>query len=549
MLAYLDVIMFAVVLAALLRGYHVAFTLAGVGLAFAALADVVGHHVWIDSGAWRSLGNYDSNIFGNFDTAEEVLLAVPLFVFMGVMLERSQIATDLLETMGRLFGPLRGGLGLSVTFVGMLLAASTGIVGATVVTMGLISLPAMLKNNYSKSLACGSIAASGTLGQIIPPSIVLVILGEQISNAYTKARNDYNTAAQQEAWANNDWSFFPTPPAPVSVGDLFAGALIPGLLLVGLYLVYQIIVAIVSPKSSPAIIDERGMPGFGEVISVLAPPILLIFAVLGSILGGVATPTESAALGALGAILLAGARSARGRDYFTLLGVISMIAVFVLKFSSGPNALSVNSADADQLRITIALVLSGITVAAVAVALIRTYSNGVLSAVMTQTTKVSAMVFMILIGARLFSMVFRALGGEERVHGILSMVPDIAGLGPQYSALIVVMIVIFILGFFLDFLEIVFIVVPMVAPVLFAGEVGLNPVWVAILIAINLQTSFLTPPFGFALFYLRGVAPPSVTTMDIYKGVIPFVLIQLIGLGIVAAFPTLATWLPSLIFG
>jgi TRAP-type mannitol/chloroaromatic compound transport system permease large subunit len=459
------------------------------------------------------------------DETNEVLVAVPLFIFMGVMLERSQVAGELLETMGRLFGSIRGGLGLSVTFVGMLLAASTGVVGATVVTMGLISLPSMLRYNYDKGLACGSIAAAGTLGQIIPPSIVVVILGDVISNQYIEARRRVG-----------DWA-----PDPVSVGDLFVGALIPGLLLVALYMLYQIGLAILSPKSSPAMpVGDKVTAA--EVLRALVPPILLIVAVLGSILYGVATPTEAAAVGGVGAILLAGARLGQGTAWPAMLATLGLIVAFALTGMFDLRLTRTQIEPRDQIGIWIAAAALAAVVWGVVVCLLRVFRAGVLTDVMQSTTKVTCMVFVILIGAQLFNLTFRGLGGEETVHEILSAVP-----GGAFGAMLAVMLVMFVLGFFLDFLEIVFVVVPIMSPTLFM--LGLDPIWVAIMMAVNLQTSFLTPPFGFALFYLRGVAPPEVTTMDIYRGVLPFVIIQLIALGLLATFPAMATWLPGVVFG
>jgi tripartite ATP-independent transporter DctM subunit len=365
-----------------------------------------------------------------------------------------------------LFGRLRGGLGISVTLVGMLLAASTGIVGATVVTMGLLALPTMLKAGYDPKLACGTICASGTLGQIIPPSIVLVILGDILQGANTQAQLAMGNFA----------------PDPVSVVDLFAGALLPGLMLVGLYMAWQIVIAIFRPEASPALVEAGARPEglAGQVLVALIPPAILILAVLGSILAGIATPTESAAVGALGAMGLAAARG----------------------------------------RLNLA----------------------VLREVMRATTRISSMVFVILLGASVFSLVFRGLGGEQIVHDALTAMP-----GGAFGAMFVVMAVMFVLGFFLDFVEIVFVVVPIVGPVLLMMD--LNPVWLGVMMAVNLQTSFLTPPFGFALFYLRGVAPETVRTADIYRGIVPFVILQLFGLVLLAMFPQLVTWLPSVIFG
>ena len=453
----LSMLMFVAVCGVLLLGFPVAFSLAGTAFAFALLGDVLGAF------DLRLLGGLPSRYFGVM--VNEVLVAVPLFVFMGVMLERSKLSEQLLETMGMLFGSLRGGLGLSVTIVGMLLAASTGIVGATVVTMGLLSLPTMLKAGYDPKLACGVICASGTLGQIIPPSIVLVILGDILQGANTQAQLALGNYA----------------PEPVSVVDLFAGAMLPGLVLVGLYVIWQLVIAVLRPEACPPIeAREGGSRLWARVLTGLLPPGFLIVAVLGSILAGIATPTESAAFGALGASALAALRG----------------------------------------QLTLA----------------------VLRDVMRSTTQISSMVFVILLGASVFSLVFRGLGGEHVVQAALQDLP-----GGAFGAMLVVMALMFLLGFFLDFIEIVFVVVPIVGPILL--QMGLDPIWLGVMMAVNLQTSFLTPPFGFALFYLRGVAPASVGTMDIYRGIVPFVLIQLFGLCILALFPQLATWLPRVIFG
>jgi len=404
-----------------------------------------------------------NRIFGIM--TNETLVAVPLFVFMGVTLERARIAEDLLETLSSLFGALRGGLGISVMLVGMLLAASTGIVGATVVTMGLLSLPTMLKRGYGPEIATGTICASGTLGQIIPPSIILVMLGDVLTTAYQQAQLQTGNFA----------------PKTVSVGDLFAGALIPGLLLVGLYVLYILVYALFRPGTMPAhVADDASGVTVVRVLRALAPPLALIFAVLGSILAGLATPTEAAGVGGMGALVLALLR---------------------------------RELDFERLR-----------------------------DISRTTLRISSMVFMILIGASIFSLVFRGFGGDDGVHALLESLP-----GGVVGAVIVVMLVMFLLGFVLDFIEITFVVVPIVGPVLLA--MGLDPVWLGIMIAINLQTSFLTPPFGFALFYLRGVAPPSVTTAHIYRGAMPFVAIQILALLLIAAFPELATWLPAKIYG
>ncbi|MBO9482862.1 TRAP transporter large permease subunit [Salinisphaera sp. G21_0] len=450
-------LMFATVCLVLLAGYPVAFSLAGTALLFAGAGSLFGV---FDFSLMNAL---PSRLFGVI--TNQTLIAVPLFVFMGVMLEKSKVAESLLESMARLFGKTRGGLGLSVIVVGMLLAASTGIVGATVVTMGLLSLPTMLRRGYSPALATGTICATGSLGQIIPPSIALVLLGDVLSSAYQQSQIKMGVFS----------------PDTVSVGDLFVGAIIPGLLLVFCYVVYLVVVARVKPDAAPALTDNdlASMGSNRSLLSCLLPPLVLIVAVLGSILAGAATPTEAASVGAVGAILLA-----------------------ILR---------------------------------------RQLSIKTLREVVRSTTQVTCMVFMILIGASIFSLVFRGFNGEELIHSYFEAMP-----GGVFTAVLIVMLVMFLLGFILDFIEITFVVVPMVAPVLLA--MGLDPVWLGIMIAVNLQTSFLTPPFGFALFYLRGVAPPEVATADIYKGVIPFIIIQLMVLCALAIWPELATWLPDKVY-
>ncbi|WP_420432263.1 TRAP transporter large permease [Hyphobacterium sp.] len=521
----LPFLMFAIAFAALLRGYPVAFTLAGVALLFAGIGLV------LDVFDPIHLRAFPQRIYGNMmEMDRSILVAVPLFVFMGVMLEKSKVAEELLEAMGALFGSLRGGLGISVIVVGALLAASTGIVGATVVTMGLLSLPTMLKRGYDPGLASGSIAAAGTLGQIIPPSIVLVLLGDQISNAYQEAQR-----------AQGIFS-----PDIVSVGDLFAGALIPGLLLVGVYIGYQVFVAITQPAKAPAAPAAAGVT-LGKLLHALVPPLTLIIAVLGSILTGLATPTEAAAVGAVGATFLAAFRNAgasmnprlgqvlSGLGAIALIGMIALSLVFDLRLGRE------NISSIDQLGLWFAFGLVAVTIMGALVALWRLKATGVLDNVMSSTARISSMVFVILIGAALFSLIFRELGGDATVQAALEAVP-----GGKWGALLIVMLVMFLLGFFLDFIEITFVVVPIVAPILLMMDI--DPVWLGVLMALNLQTSFLTPPFGFALFYLRGVAPPSVTTGAIYRGALPFVGIQLAVILLVALLPWLATGLPELLY-
>jgi tripartite ATP-independent transporter DctM subunit len=505
----------------LLAGYPVAFTLAGSALFFAVLGNLFGVF------DFALLGALVPQIFGRM--TNPVLIAVPLFVFMGVMLERSKVAEDLLETMSKMFGRLPGGLGIAVTVVGALLAASTGIVGATVVTIGLLSLPVMLKRGYDPKLATGTICAAGTLGQIIPPSIVLVLLGEVLSSSYQQAQLKRGIFS----------------PESVSVGDLFAGALLPGLMLVSFYLLYQIIMAWLRPESAPPITDEDralGAQGVTAMGRVLLPPVALIIAVLGSILGGIATPTEAAAVGAVGAALLAVRRIDVQARMPVRIAVLSMVILLVLThfldLRLGRDEISM----VEKLAIGFAMVLAGALTWGVITAFVRLGRAGILADVTRTTLSITAMVFVILIGAALFSLVFRGFGGDDMVHAFLHGLP-----GGVIGATITVMAVMFVLGFFLDFIEIIYVVVPITAPPLLL--LGVDPVWLGVMIAINLQTSFLTPPFGFALFYLRGVAPESVRTQDIYRGIIPFVLIQVAALIVLALFPALAVWLPKLIYG
>ena len=519
----LDILMFACLCLVLLTGYPVAFTLGGVALLFALIG--MGFGVF-DFGFVAAL---PQRIFGTMTNT--VLIAVPLFIFMGTMLERSKVAEELLENMGRLFGSLRGGLGLSVTIVGALLAASTGIVGATVVTMGLLALPTMIRRGYDVRLACGSIAAAGTLGQIIPPSIALVLLGDVMANAYQKAQLDQGIFS----------------PETMSVGDLFAGALLPGLMLVLLYMSYQVWRAVRDPASSPAVPPDEGDQHltsgaiWRRLLSALAAPIALIVSVMGSILAGIATPTEAAAVGAVGAVLLAGYRQP-GTKPFVLIAVGAIALLVVLTLTLDLRFGREDVPTLDGLGRILALVAAACAALGLAVSLWRLYRAGVLMDVARATTRTTSMVFVILIGAALFSLVFRGLGGDETVDAFLTDMP-----GGVVGAVIIVMAVMFLLGFFLDFIEITFVVVPIVAPALIM--MGVDPVWLGVMMALNLQTSFLTPPFGFALFYLRGVAPPEIRTVDIYRGVMPFIVIQLLALVLLAALPGLATWLPETVFG
>jgi tripartite ATP-independent transporter DctM subunit len=458
MAGFIPLLLFLVVCLVLMAGYPVALSLAGTALMFAFIGELSGH---FDPAFLQAL---PSRLYGIMTNT--TLIAVPLFVFMGIMLERSRVAENLLDTMSALFGQLRGGLGFSVIIVGMLLAASTGIVGATVVTMGLLSLPTMLRRGYDPRFSTGVICASGTLGQIIPPSIVLVLLGDVLSSAYQQAQLDMGIYS----------------PDTVSVGDLFTGALLPGMLLVVFYLLYTGFVAWTRPAAMPALPAMQQNTGSRlawQVITVLLPPVMLIVAVLGSILAGIATPTEAASVGAVGAIILA----------------------------------------MTQRRCTLA----------------------VLREVMLGTTRVTSMVFLILIGASVFSLVFRGFGGDTVVAELLNELP-----GGKFGAMLAVMLLMFLLGFVLDFIEITFVVVPIIGPALLA--MGFDPVWLGIMIALNLQTSFLTPPFGFALFYLRGVAPEEIRTTQIYQGVAPFIGLQLLLLLLLSLWPELATWLPDKVY-
>ena len=516
MSAHLDLLMFAAACLVLLMGFPVAFTLAGVALAFGLIGQ--GLDIF-DMGFFYAL---PQRIYGTM--TNEVLIAVPLFVFMGTMLERARVAEDLLENMSRLFAGVRGGLGISVSIVGALLAASTGIVGATVVTMSLLSLPTMLRRGYAPSLAAGSIAAAGTLGQIIPPSIVLVLLGDVIANAYQKAQLEQGIFA----------------PETVSVGELFSGSLIPGLVLVGLYIIYQVCLAIIKPSMAPPAEYDDDLV-LSDLLGALFAPVFLIISVLGSILAGIATPTEAAAVGAVGTILLAGHKLGDRQKLMTA-GAFSVLLVVVLANTFDLRLERDTISAPDLLAIGVAMALCGVIILAVGTSLLTTYRLDVLESTMRSTTHTTSMVFVILIGAALFSLVFRGLGGDDTIHDLLQSLP-----GGTWTAVAAVMLVMFLLGFFLDFIEIIFVVVPLVGPVLLG--MGVDPVWLGVMMAINLQTSFLTPPFGFALFYLRGAAPESVRTGDIYRGAIPFVIIQLIMLALLAWIPEMATWLPEVVFG
>ena len=454
---HLDVLFLLITLCGLLLGYPVALTLSGISVVFAVCAWQLGG---FDLGLFRAI---PSRLFGIM--SNPVLLAIPLFVFMGLVLERSRLAEDMLKAAAQLFQGVRGGLSVSVSVVGLLLAASTGIVGASVATLGLLALPSLLKHGVPPSLAAGSVAAAGTLGQIIPPSIVLIVLGDQMSNAWQEAQTKSGNFA----------------PDSVSVADLFAGAILPGLLLVAFFAAYQVF------ASKPASENESLEVQFGSTVELLksfVPPLVLIVLVLGSILAGLTTPSEAASVGAVGALFLARSR--------------------------------------------------------------LSYSD--LKSVLEKSVHLVSMIFLIVFGASLFSLVIRGLGGDETITKLLSDLP-----GGIYGALFFVMLAIFLLGFILDFLEITFIVVPLVAPVLLAMSFpdgsAMSPVWLGVLIALNLQTSFLTPPFGLSLFYLRSVAGDRITTLALYRGVVPFVLIQLLTLFCVLVFPKIATIVPDWLYG
>ena len=451
----LPLLLFLFVIFTLMLGYPVAFTLSGVSIIFALVCSTFNY---FDISILYAL---PSRIFGIL--TNETLVAIPIFIFMGITLEKSKIAEKLLESMSALFSSIKGGLGISVIIVGALLAASTGIVGATVVTMGLLSLPSMLKQNYDKKIATGTILASGTLGQIIPPSIVLILLGDVISSSYQEAQNMQGIFSQES----------------VSVGDLFAGAIFPGFILVGFYILFILFVSYFREDLIPKNVIKEKL-NFKKILLSLYAPLFLILIVLGTIILGIATPTEASSFGALGSIFLS----------------------YVNK----------------KLNIEI------------------------LKDILVQTSKITSMIFILLIGATIFSLVFRGLEGDVFVNEFLSDLP-----GDVYFKVFIVMATIFLLGFILDFIEITYVVVPVVAPVLLA--MGIDPIWLGILIAINLQTSFLTPPFGFAIFYLKSVIPKEINTLEIYKGVIPFILIQVITIIIIVLYPELTTWLPNKIFG
>lgn len=518
------IILFCSLLAGILSGVPVMLVLLGVPLLVAFAGSLVG------SFDLSFLQAFPQRVFGL--TGNTLLIAVPLFIAMGVLLERSRTAERMLLVMARLLGGSARSLAFAVLIVSALIAASTGIIGATIVMLGLISLPAMTRAGLPTNLSSGLVCASGTLGQIIPPSVVLILLGDQISNTYLEAQHSAGNFA----------------PEPVSVADLFAGALIPGMLLVSLYGLYVTVYlkfrgTVDAPQSETQ--ADLELPGIAEVglperldatilLQVFVPPLLLILSVLGSILAGVATPTEAASIGAAGALLLA-ASNVSGKRHVSWLNLCVVLALILL--------LTLNTLLPGGIRHhPVGLMVAGfivlLTVAGLLVSSVALWQRQVLQAVLRETVLVSAMVFGIILGASMLSLVFRGFGGDEMIEHLLGNLP-----GGQWGTLLVVMLVVFLLGFVLEFVEIIFIVVPIVGPILLASD--FDPVWIAILLALNLQTSFLTPPFGFALFYFRSVAPPSLSTLGIYRAVIPFVVLQLLALCLVAVFPQLATWLPD----
>ncbi len=536
---------------ALGSGYPVAFALPGAAILTISIAAAAGFifggspdayfthggpSQWLSAGITNLRGIY-------WEVERDTLIAIPLFIFMGIMLQRSKIAEDLLVTMSQLFGPVPGGLGISVVFVGALLAATTGIVGATVVAMGLISLPVMLRNGYSQSLATGTIAASGTLGQIIPPSIVLIILADQLASATDQAgtaRKVLHKDATGELSMPSEFAVTST-----SAGEMFLGALVPGLVLVGLYMLYILVYAIIKPKNAPAVRFGGAYDGkfLLNVAGTLVPPLALIFAVLGSIISGIATVNQAGAIGAAGALIMASYRLKDGkRKYWpaclALLAIVGLAVSLNLNDTNIKNIKSAEDLEAVYFAagvvalLLIALLWSGLRVSRI---------NNTLHEVMIETAKATSLVFIILLGAAMLTAAFRAFGGEELVRDFLNGLP-----GGFWMKFVIVMGVIFLLGFFLDFIEIAVVVVPIVAPILLADPgANITAVWLGVMIGLNIQTSFLTPPFGFALFYLRGVAPAVVKTVNMYKGVIAFIALQLTALAIVGSYPPLVNYLPN----
>lgn len=537
---------------ALGSGFPVAFALPGsailtIGLAAGAGYLFEGHTdaFFVHGGPTEWLSAGVRNLRGVYwEPDRDTLIAIPLFIFMGIMLQRSKIAEDLLVSMARLFGPIPGGLGISVVVVGALLAATTGIVGATVVAMGLISLPAMQARNYSMPLATGAISASGTLGQIIPPSIVLIILADQLSSAVDQADTARKTLYKDATGELSMPSEFAV--SSTSAGDMFQGAIVPGLLLVGLYILYILVVALLRPQSAPPVTsdDALDVKFLKKLALALVPPLVLIFLVLGSIITGVATVNQAGAIGASGAIIMAGYRLTEGRKTTfvpALMAVFSVLALAVIVANFDTNVQNISTAH-DRLGVALAAIVLAILLTAILWSAWRTYVlEDTLRGVMIETAKTTCFVFIILLGAAMLTAAFRAFGGEEMIRDFLNGMP-----GGFWTKFVIVMSVIFVLGFFLDYIEIAIVVIPIVAPILLSDpSANVSAVWLGVMVGLNMQTSFLTPPFGFALFYLRGVAPPSVTTKQIYKGVVPFIAIQLLALGIVGAYPALVNHLPT----
>lgn len=507
--------MFGALMVVVLSGFPVAFSIAGTAVIFAYFGWALGA---MDISLLGALGQRFFGLISN-----QVLIAIPVFILMGAILEKSKIAETLLDTMGRLFGGIRGGLGISVTLVGALLAASTGIVGATVVAMGLIALPSMLRAGYSKPFAAGIVCTAGTLGQIIPPSTLLIILSDVMSSAFQQAQYEQGKFSVEA----------------LSVGQFFAAALVPGLVLVLLYLLYILARGLVRPQDTPLVMKGE-TPRLRDLYVAVLPPIGLIIAVLGTILGGIATPTEAASVGVIGSLLMVGIKQGVNR-VILFSGTGSLVLVLLLA-GVVPVRLQKESVSNMEAFLGIfysILIVVGIT--ALIISLRASLNNGMLKDAATSTMKMTAMIFATILAASFFSLVLIGLGGEERVAEILKNLP-----GGSIGVLLLTMLFLFVLGFILDFVEITVIVLPLVTPQLIL--MGHDPIWLGILIAINLQTSFLTPPFGFSLFYLRGAAPKTVTTLDIYRGVMPFILLQIVGVALVWLFPALSTWLPDIIF-
>ncbi|MEX2517747.1 MAG: TRAP transporter large permease subunit [Paracoccaceae bacterium] len=549
---YFLALLLLIMAAALGSGYPVAFALPGSAILTVGIAAGAG---WIFTGSpdayfhsggpsqWLSAGV--TNLRGVYwDVDRDTLIAIPLFIFMGIMLQRSKIAEDLLVTMAGLFGPVPGGLGISVVFVGALLAATTGIVGATVVAMGMISLPAMLRNNYSPSLATGTIAASGTLGQIIPPSIVLIILADQLASATDQAstaRKALHKAATGELSMPSVFDVSST-----SAGEMFLGALAPGLVLVGLYMLFILVYALLRPSHAPAVPveGERNARFWINVVMTLVPPLALILLVLGSIIAGIATVNQAGAIGAAGAMLMAGYRLHSGSRTTFYPAIMAIVALGAIAYALANYSMNLKASTSPEDAIGIQIGIAGVVllIAAVGWSGWRVMKiDNTLQGVMLETAKTTSLVFIILLGAAMLTAAFRAFGGEDLVRDFLQSLP-----GGFWSQFVIVMLVIFVLGFFLDFIEIAVVVVPIVAPILLADPgANITAVWLGVMIGLNIQTSFLTPPFGFALFYLRGVAPAVVRTVQMYRGVIAFICLQLTALVIVGLYPPLVNYLPA----